>query len=284
MSVVIAHNNYGKSRVRLVKVTRLADRHEIKEVAVNIQLAGDFESAHTLGDNSKILPTDTMKNTVYALAKNHSLNSIEEFGMSLCKHFLENNPQIAQTTIELIESLWSRLSVTKDTKDSPHPHAFSAQKEKRLAIIRQTKDKTVVQSGIQDLLILKTTDSGFSHFIRDKFTTLKETDDRIFATDLKTVWTYDSLPMDYPSEHKTIRRILLETFAAHKSLSVQQTLYAMGQAVLEKVRSVTEISLSMPNKHCLLINLEPFGMKNENEIFVPTDEPHGLIEATLTRG
>jgi len=283
MSVVIAHNNYGKSRVRLVKVTRLPDRHILKEVSVNIQLEGDFESAHTKGDNTKILPTDTMKNTVYALAKNHSLNSIEEFGLDLCRHFLKNNGQVTQVIIELTESLWNRLMIASDSNSVPHPHAFSAEKEKRISIITASKAKEEVKSGIQDLLILKTTDSGFSNFIKDRFTTLKETDDRIFATDLKVVWAYGPASIDFISTHEAAKKILLETFAAHKSLSVQHTLYAMGRAVLEHISSIAEINLSMPNKHCLLVNLEPFGMENKNEIFVPTDEPHGLIEARLKR-
>lgn len=205
---------------------------------------------------------------------------MEEFGKDLAEHFLENNPQVSCASIELVESPWNRLIVN----GAAHNHAFSGGgSEKRLATVRHSRSAGTVVSGLDGLLIMKTTDSGFSNFKRDGFTTLKDTDDRIFATQLKATWRYGAGVSDYDGLFSAIRTKLLETFAGHKSKSVQQTLYAMGRAVLENVTLIDEIHLTMPNKHCLLVNLEPFGMTNPNEIFVPTDEPYGLIEATLKR-
>ncbi len=285
MSILMAHNNYGKSSVRLAKVTRHPDRHDFKEITVDIQFEGDFESVHTVGDNRAVLPTDTMKNTVYALAKDHALQSIEEFGISLGEHFLENNAQVSQVTIKLVERPWQRLHFSKkDGETFAHPHAFMGAGSERWTSAVTLNRKTIsIESGLKNLLILKTTDSGFSDFLKDRFTTLKETDDRILATDLRATWRYKSQNVMFESCRQTVRKAIVETFAEHHSLSVQHTLYACGRAALEACSEVAELRLSMPNKHFLPFDLKPFGMDNRNEIFVPTDEPHGLIEATLKR-
>ena len=286
MSAIITGNNYGKSRVRLLKVKRDTPVHEIKEMNINIQLEGDFETVHTEGDNRKVLPTDTMKNTVYVLAKENPVNSIEEFGLALANYFLDNNIQVSKVSIEIEEKLWSRIlvedSVSKKMK--PHDHSFvSSGDEKGTAKIVVSKKGNSIQSGITGLLVLKTTDSGFENYIKDKFTTLKETSDRVFSTSVKAVWSYANQEVNYLKICAHVRQIILETFASHHSLSVQQTLYEIGKNVIESVKDVSEISLSMPNKHYLLFNIEQFGMENKNEIFIPTDEPFGLIEATVKR-
>lgn len=276
---VLAGNNYGKSRVRLVQVTRDGERHHLKELTVNIQFQGDFETAHTHGDNSKLLPTDTMKNTVYALARLYRVEQPEEFGVHLAEHFLERNPHVSAVKIELLEHPWTRMTV----RGKPHNHSFiNGGNERRTALVTGTPQAITVQAGIEDLLVLKTTGSGFEGFLQDPLTTLKETSDRVFATVITARWSYRPVEVPYGLCATAIRQTLIETFADHDSKSVQQTLYAMGQAVLELQDSVAEIHLSLPNKHCLLVNLEPFGMDNPNAVFVPTDEPHGLIEATLT--
>lgn len=276
---VLAANNYGKSRVRLVQVTRDGERHHLKELTVNIQFQGDFATAHTDGDNSKILPTDTMKNTVYALARLYRVEQPEDFGVQLAEHFLERNPQVTEVKIELLEHPWTRMTV----RGKPHNHSFiNGGNERRTAMVTGTPKAITVQAGIEDLLVLKTTGSGFEGFLQDPLTTLKETSDRVFATVITARWSYRPVEVPYGLCATAIRQTLIETFADHDSKSVQQTLYAMGQAVLELQDSVAEIHLSLPNKHCLLVNLEPFGMDNPNAVFVPTDEPHGLIEATLT--
>lgn len=286
MSVIIKRNNYGKSRVRVLKVKRDSSVHEIKEMTVSIQLEGDFESVHTKGDNRKVLPTDTMKNTIYVLAKENPVNTIEEFGIYAAKYFLENNTQVSKVYIDIEEKLWQRISAEDPVskKIIAHNHSFvSGGEEKSTMKVTADNKGVIISSGITDLLVLKTTDSGFENYIKDKYTTLKETSDRIFSTSIKAVWSYANQEVNYIKARNKVRQIILETFSNHHSLSVQQTLYEAGKNVVETVSEVNEISLSMPNKHYLLFNLEQFGMKNNNEIFIPTDEPFGLIEATIIR-
>ncbi|HMS66440.1 MAG TPA: urate oxidase [Ignavibacteria bacterium] len=285
MPVKISHNNYGKSNVRILKVTKSSAVHEIKEMTVNIQLEGDFDTVHTEGDNRKVLPTDTMKNTVYALAKDHPVNSIEEFGMHLAEYYLKNNKQVSNVSIEIEEKLWNRILINNSKViPEPHKHSFvSAGNEVRTAEVHIDKKSSFITSGIKDLLVLKTTASGFENYIKDKFTTLKETSDRIFSTSVKAVWKYANQEVSYVKVSNEVRRIILETFAKHHSFSVQQTLYETGKNILNECNNISEISISMPNKHYLPFNLEQFGMDNNNEIFIPTDEPFGLIEATLKK-
>lgn len=281
MSVILAHSNYGKSCVRLVKVARYEDRHDLQDISVNVAFEGDFEAAHTVGDNSKVLPTDTMKNTVYALAKQvPEIEEIEDFALRLTEHFLKNNPQTSRVTIDIEENQWLRIAVG----GTPHHHSFTKSgNEKRTARVNATRESTVVESGIEGLLVLKTTQSGFEGFLKDQYTTLRETNDRVFATAMKVTWLYSRPEAASGPLWRGVRQLILETFAEHDSLSVQQTLYAIGEVVLKKFEDIVEISLSLPNKHCLLVDLSPFGMENHNEIFVPTDEPHGLIEARLRK-
>lgn len=280
MKIKLTKNAYGKNAINLSKIIRHADHHEFRQISVNVSLQGDFETAHTLGDNSNILPTDTQKNTVYALAKDKFTSSIEEFGIHLSNHFLTNNPQISKAAIEIEEHLYSRLSF--ENKKNPYAY-ISRGEEKHISVIEQSAANIKVTSGIKNLLVLKTTDSGFEHFIKDQYTTLKETTDRIFATKFEASWLYGSYRLDFTSLHEAIRSTLLKTFADHKSLSVQQTLYAMGEEVLKEHRDVEEISLIMPNKHHILFNLDQFGMDNQNEIFIATDEPFGFITGTISR-
>lgn len=280
MKITLTKNAYGKNAINLSKIIRHADHHEFRQISVNVSLQGDFETAHTLGDNSKILPTDTQKNTVYALAREKFNSSIEEFGIQLCDHFISNNPQLSKATIEIEEHLYSRMVFG----GKQHAHAYiGGGDEKHTAVIEQTNAEITVMSGIKDLLILKTTDSGFEHYIKDQYTTLKETSDRILATKCEVSWKYSSYQLDLVKTYNSIRYTLLETFADHKSLSVQQTLYAMGEKVLEKFPEVDEISLIMPNKHHILFNLAQFGLENNNDILVATDEPFGYITGTITR-
>jgi urate oxidase len=281
MPVNIIHNNYGKSRVRLIKVDRSSARHELQNLTVNIALEGDFEAIHTLGDNSLCLPTDTMKNTVYALAgQTLEIEGIEAFGQRLAAHFLTNNPQISRVVLDMFETLWKRMKF--DGVD--HDHSFiKGSAEKHTTKIAATRESVTVESGIEDLIVLKTTRSGFVGFIKDALTTLPETTDRIFSTAMKATWRY-ARPADAKSDaFQAIRQTILRTFAEHDSLSVQHTLYAMGEAVLDQFSQVEEISFSLPNIHCLPIDMTKFGQENDNRIFVPTDEPHGLIEARLAR-
>jgi len=281
MNIKLGKNAYGKNAVNLSKIIRHKDYHEFRQISVNVSLQGDFETAHTLGDNSKILATDTQKNTVYILAKQHFTGSIETFGIYLVDFFIANNPQVSVATVDIEEHLYTQMKFGGKV----HPHAYiSSGNEKHTTTVIKNINGTKVKSGIKDLLILKTTDSAFTGYIKEAYTVLKETNDRILATNCETEWEYNDANIDYSASFKEIRETLLETFAFHKSLSVQQTLYAMGEAVLKAYDKVKEISLAMPNKHHIPFNLEPFGMDNKNEIFMATDEPFGYITGTVVRG
>jgi urate oxidase len=280
MKIRLGENAYGKNAINLSKIIRHPDYHEFRQISVNVALEGDFQSAHTKGDNTRILPTDTQKNTVYALAKDYFETSIEAFGIYLANYFMDNNPQVSRCKIEITEHLWSRMSL--DGKQHPHAYIGSGS-EKHTTTVIHDKGCIHITSGIRDLLILKTTDSGFEHYIKDKYTTLRETSDRIFATQCEASWIYDSPTQGFTTRFNNIRSTLLKTFADHKSLSIQQTLYAMGEAVLKENDVVKEISFKMPNKHHIPFNLEQFGMDNQNKIFIATDEPYGYITGTVTR-
>ena len=264
-------SNYGKSRVRLVKVERHLDHHDFKELTVHIQFTGEYDDCYTRGDNSRILATDTMKNTVYALASTQPIGAIEEFGQRLCGHFQARNPYLHSVSIDIEESLWSRLA----------QHAFHKSIEVRTA---RVTNGTIIEAGIKDLVILKTTGSAFEGYIQEEYTTLKETTDRILATAVEAAWLYAATTQcDYDATWKAVRQCLIEVFVAHPSPSVQNSLYAMGEAVLAQFPAIEEIHLSLPNKHCLPVDLRPLGLDDRNEVFLPVDEPYGLIEATLSR-
>lgn len=273
VETVLASDTYGKSRVRLMKLARRADRHDLKEITFQILFRGDFGSCYETGDNSKILPTDTIKNTVYALARKHDIVTIEEFAQRLIEHFLKNNPQVSEVRIEMTEHLWSRIA----------PAAFTRESQKRTAAVTGTRTSMIVEAGIDDLVILKSSGSAFEGYIKDPYTTLKETRDRIFATAVRAVWRYGAATQDFNACWEGIRAKILESFAGHESLSVQHTLHEIGQQVLRSFPDVAEIRLTMPNKHSLLVDLTPFGLDNPNEVFLPIDEPSGYIEAVIAR-
>lgn len=281
MSVRIEWNGYGKSRVRLVKVIRGPGQHVLKDLVVAIQLEGDFDGVHA-GDNAACLPTDTMKNTVYAFAREEPLDAIEAFASLLARHFLSSSTPVSRATVDISESLWSRVEVA----GSPHPHTFLPAQggEKRTARVIAGGSGEIIESGLVGLRLLKTTGSSFEGFPRDRYTTLKEARDRILATAVRATWTCDAPSIEWNETWQSARRALIEAFAAHdESRSVQHTLHTMGFELLSRCPDVSEVRLSLPNEHCLLVDLAPFGLTNPNEIFVPIDEPHGLIEATLRR-
>jgi urate oxidase len=280
MTVRLGENNYGKSRVRLLRVTRQEGRHDIKELTLEIRFEGDFDAAHTKGDNRKILPTDTMKNTVYALARQHPIEAVELFCLHLIEHFLTYNSQVSRVQIEAAEERWARLPLG----GKPYPSAFTrAGGEKRTATLNGTRDATTVRAGIEGLVVMKTSKSAFENFLKDPFTTLKDDDNRILATELRANWLYAGDDVEFGAIWHGVREMLLETFAEHDSKSLQHTLYAMGEAVLNSFENIREIHFSLPNKHFNLVDLAPLGMDNPGCIYLPTDEPHGLIEATVRK-
>lgn len=258
----LTFNTYGKTRVRLMQVI---DETPL-EIDVTIKLEGDLEESYTAGDNSRVLPTDTMKNTVYVLARQHPIAAIEHFGAQISDHFLSRLPHIQKVNVEIQQTPWSRFG----------DGAFvQAGKELRIAHVTATRSEAKIVSGLRNLQILKTKKSAFADFLKDEYTTLPETHDRLFGTVLDADWQ--------GGDYDEVRSVLLDAFAAHDSLSVQHTLYFMAEAVLNRVEAVKEIHLVMPNKHNLLFDLARFGLDNPNRIFVPTDEPSGYIEARITR-
>jgi urate oxidase len=277
----LAENRYGKSRVRLIKVTRHDHGHNLREWTVQVLLRGDFDTAHLDGDNSKILPTDTMKNTVYSLARTSKATSMEEYAKELADFLLGRNPQVESVSIRIESTLWKRLTIDGE----PHPSAFmrGSNELQTTSVERAQKGAFHVLSGLDNLVLLKTANSGFEGYIKDSLTTLPETKDRLFGTAVSAEWRYTSANLNFDTVRTTLRETLLRTFANHDSKSVQQTLYAMAQSALEEVAEIDEIEIIMPNKHCLLVDLSRFGQDNPNEIFVPTDEPHGYIEARVRR-
>jgi urate oxidase len=275
---VLAWNRHGKSRVRLVKLRRSRDPHEIVDLTIDVQLEGAFEAVYVAGDNASCLATDTMKNTVYALARQDPIAHVESFALRLADHFIAT-PPVARVRVGAIEHRWDRVTVA----GRPHPHAFvQPGGEQWTTVVTRDRDGSTVVSGVANLVVLKTTDSAFAGFPRDPFTTLPETSDRILATAVTASWRYGSPSADFSARDR-IRTALVETFAAHDSRSVQHTLYAMGEAALAACADLFEITLSLPNRHHLLVDLTPFGLDNPNEIFVATDQPYGLIEATIRR-
>jgi urate oxidase len=276
---LISHN-YGKAKVRVLKVFRAGKIHSIKELDVQVMLQGNFDTSYTKADNRLVVATDSIKNTVNVFAKQKLGAETETFGMVLGEHFLKTYEHVSRVEVSLTEHCWNRIPV--DSK--PHAHSFLEKSAaKPFSKIISKRAKTEVESGIEELFILKTTASGFENFLRDKFTTLPETSDRICATTLKATWTFAKQPKSYSVTNSNILDAMLATFAKNFSPSLQVTLFQMGEAALKVAKEISKISIAMPNKHCQLINLKPFGLENKNELFVPTDEPHGQIEGTVAR-
>ena len=276
----LSRTSYGKSRIRLVQVSRRGDRHEVRDLTVAIAFEGDYDTSYTEGDNRDVLPTDTMKNTVYALAARDGAGEPEAFGAILGRHFLGRNPKLGRVSVDLIDYGWSHIA----DGAREHGQAFVRRgPEVRTARVVTDRKGVAVTAGITDLSIMKTSRSAFADFPRDEFTTLPETRDRLLATALTATWSYSESDVEFGAVFRTVRSSLLDAFARHDSLSVQHTLYAMAEVVLETIDVVNSISLEMPNRHHLPIDLTRFGMENRNEIFVATEEPFGLIKATLSR-
>lgn len=284
MGIVLGPNRYGKAETRVVRIVRDTPRHEIRDLNVSTALRGDFAAAHTDGDQSQVLPTDTQKNTAYAFAKRHGVTSPEDYALALGTRLLEATPAATGATVSVEEYAWDRIPVD----GSGHDHAFVRRGgEVRTTLVDVSTDAAVVVSGLDDLVVLKSTGSEFKGFLRDDYTTLPDAEDRILATALRATWRYDTAavarPVDWNATYAGVRSLLLETFATTYSRALQETLYAMGTAVLEAHEEIAEISFAAPNKHHFLVDLAPFGLDNPGEVFIAADRPYGLIEATVTR-
>jgi urate oxidase len=284
MAIVLGRNQYGKAEVRVVAVDRSTPRHELVDLNVSSTLRGDFTAAHTAGDNAHVLTTDAQKNTVFAFARD-GIGTPEQFGLRLARHFAGSYDWITGARVAVESYGWDRITVG----GRPHDHSFRrAGGEVRTAVVTVDGDDTHVLAGLTDLVVLKTTDSEFWGFPRDRFTTLAETRDRILATAVTARWRYATPELDFDACFDGVRTALLETFAATHSLALQQSLFAMGRTALEQHPDVAEIRLSMPNRHHFLQDLSAFGLGNspgadETLVYSADDRPYGLIEGTVLR-
>jgi len=272
---------YGKGRVRVMRVKRDTARHEVRELNTQVMLEGDFSASFTSSDNSKVIATDSIKNIVNVVARDNPALESEDFAGAVADYFLDHYPHVSKVSFTSHETKWTRLNVD----GAQHDHAFSldsnGQPTVRLTAVRGSR--TIV-SGLAAYTFLKTTESGWVAYLMDDVTTLKETTDRIFSTAMNASWTWAGKPASYPAANAKILGAMLKVFATTYSPSVQNSLYLMGAAALEAVPEIANISLACPNKHYIPINMAPFGRDNPNNVFLPTDEPHGQIECTVSRG
>ena len=279
--IAVAENKYGKSRIRLVQVKRKAAWHDLREWTVEIMLDGDFDSCFVDGDNTRILPTDTMKNMVYSLARKSAAECMEEFAKELIEFLLSRNPQVSAAEVSIAEKAWEHLQSGGELQPTTFVQTSAACQTSK--VTRTRASECSISSGFDNLVIMKTSGSAFEGYIQDSLTTLPPSKDRLLGTAVRASWNYTRADVAFSPLRAKICDVLLAEFAGHESKSLQHTLYAMGKAVLGQVAEVDEIELAMPNRHCLLVDLSRFGQDNPNEIFVPVDEPHGNIQARLRR-
>ncbi|MEU6742458.1 factor-independent urate hydroxylase [Streptosporangium sandarakinum] len=317
MAVVLGPNRYGKAEIRLVRVVRDGVVHHIKDLNVRTALSGAMDDAHLTGDNSAVLPTDTQKNVVYAFARKHGVDQIEDFALLLARHHVDAHPSIHHARVEIEEYFWDRVP-PPDGGDERHSFVRSG-REVRTCVVHHDRDGTsTVVSGLRDLVVLNSTGSEFHGFIQDEYTTLPPTRDRVLATEVSARWRHlpdgsrpaaeppgpsepsgapgpfgapeaagppgppvPPRPYGFGESYEEVRSRLLEAFAGTYSLSLQQTLYAMGDLVLRTCPGICEVRLAMPNRHHFAVDLTPFGLDNPGEVFHAADRPYGLIEGTV---
>jgi urate oxidase len=297
MGIVLGASQYGKAESRVVRIYRDGPEHDIRDLSVSTSLRGDFDAAHLTGDQSKVLPTDTQKNTAFAYAKEHGAGEIEDYALALARHFVADVAPVRAARVDVDEYRWDRIAVD----GAAHPHAFvRAGQEIRTASAivedgawaggsggrppgQYSSRNTWVLSGLTGLVVLKSTGSEFRGFLKDRYTTLAETTDRVLATSVTARWRYARPAGDWGAVYTSVRRILLARFAGVHSLALQQTLWEMGRAALEAHPEIAEIRLSAPNKHHFLVDLAPFGLDNPGEVFHADDRPYGLIQCAVQR-
>ncbi|GIF39779.1 urate oxidase [Actinoplanes xinjiangensis] len=274
MGIVLGPNRYGKAETRLVRVHRDGDSHGLVDFNVSIALSGDLTAAHLTGDNSGVLPTDTMKNTVYAFAKEHGVGEPETFALLLARHFVSTQPQVHAAGVSVESFAWDRLG----------PHSFRKRGDHvRTTVVSVTRESVQVVSGVTGLVLLNSTDSEFHGFVEDGYTTLKPTTDRILATAVDARWRHIGDDTDWAASHEGALDALVKAFVGTYSYSLQQTLHAMGVRVLEDRPEIAEVRLTLPNRHHYLADLSPFGLDNPGEVFIAGDRPYGLIEGSVVR-
>jgi urate oxidase len=277
MATVLGANQYGKAENRVVRIVRDTPRHEIHDLNVSTSLRGEFTAAHTHGDQSQVLPTDTQKNTAFAYAKLHGISSIEDYALALGRRLLEATPAAHEAEVRVEEYAWDRLG----------DHSFVRRGGAvRTCVVTVGRGSTRVESGVKELVVLNSTDSEFKGFLKDEFTTLPEADDRILATSLVATWRHAGTDVDWNASYDVALERILTTFAGTYSRALQESLYAMGTAVLEADDEIVDISFAAPNKHHFLVDFSGFdvpGLTNDGEVFIAADRPYGLIEATVVR-
>jgi urate oxidase len=301
--VILGQTQYGKAETRLVRVYRdgHAGRHLIRDLNVSTALRGDFAAAHIAGDQAKVLPTDSQKNTVFAYAKEHGITQIEEFALSLARHFVADIASVTTARVDIDEYAWERAPAGQaGTACEGHAYTFiRSGSEVRTASVTvagrdgregsegreesEGRPAIWVIAGLRDLTLLKSTGSEFAGFLRDRYTTLAETSDRILATSLIARWRYATTDVPWDDAFEQVRHVLLERFGNVHSRALQQTLYEMGAAVLAAREDIAEIRLSAPNRHHFLVDLAPFGLDNPGEVFFAADRPYGLIQCVVER-
>jgi urate oxidase len=280
--VSLIKNRYGKGRVRVMRIHRDGDRHEVSQLNIKAMMEGDFARTFTYADNSNMVSTDTIKNVVNVVARENTSLSPEEFCQVLAKKFLDTYPQVASVAITSHETKWERLSFG----GKPHPHSFvlDSNGKPTVEVTAKRGGASTLVSGIDGFAFMKSTQSGWENYVKDRYTTIPETADRLCATSMVASWKWADRPASYPAANARILATLLEVFSTTYSKSVQDSLYRMGEAALAAVPEISEISMACPNMHFILMNLSTFGLDNNNDVFLPTDEPHGQIECTVGRG
>jgi urate oxidase len=279
--VPLIKNRYGKGRVRVMRIHRDGERHEVSQLNIKAMIEGDFARTFTHHDNSNAVSTDTIKNVVNVVARENTGLCSEEFCQVLARKFLDTYAQVSSVSITAHETKWSRLSFG----GTPHPHSFVLDSNGKPTVqVDATRSASSIVSGIDGFAFMKSTQSGWAMYLKDSYTTIPETDDRMCATSMVATWTWSGKPVSYPAANKTILDTLLEVFSTTYSYSVQDSLYRMGEAALAAVPEISEISMACPNMHFILMNLSAFGLDNKNQVFLPTDEPQGQIECTVGRG
>ncbi|THA84355.1 factor-independent urate hydroxylase [Streptomyces sp. A0592] len=293
MATILGQNQYGKAENRVVKITRDGDTHHIKDLNVSVALSGDMDDVHYSGSNANVLPTDTTKNTVYAFAKEYGIESAEQFGIHLARWFVNSQEPIQKARIRIEEYSWSRIATSdansKFIGSDEVNHSFVRNGgETRVTQITYDGTNWEVISGLKDLVVMNSTNSEFWGYVKDKYTTLQEAYDRILATQVSSRWRFNwsddeqRMP-NWEKSYAETRKHMLQAFAETYSLSLQQTLYQMGSRIINHRSEIDEVRFSLPNKHHFLVDLEPFGLKNDNEVYFAADRPYGLIEATILR-
>jgi urate oxidase len=280
--VPLIRNKYGKGRVRVMRIHREGDRHAVSQLNVKAMIEGDFARAYTHADNATSVSTDTIKNVVNIVARENTGLSTEEFCQVLAKKYLDSYPQVTSVAVTAHETKWNRLSLG----GKPHPHSFVLDSNgKPFVEVAATREgPSTLASGIDGFTFMKSTQSGWENYVKDRYTTIPPTNDRMCATSMVAAWKWSTKPSNYPATNSKILATLLEVFSTTYSASVQDSLYRMGEAALAAVPEISEISMACPNMHFILMNLSAFGLDNNNDVFLPTDEPHGQIECTVGRG